>query len=125
MDPLSSLDSIAELIRRKAVTETTAKGQVSGADKSTHTQAQRAPAQKPTPEALKQRIVGLISAIDQDDVRKKHKVVRLFVENVLTWQFGEELRNDPSFSSLVDEVGAAMEGEAGLVDELMRIGEKK
>ena len=116
MDPINPLDGLAEILRQRMASEA-AKGKRPGKTENTTragTAARRAPA-----ESLRQRLETAVEAIDPDDPRRTKKALRLFVENVLAWQFGESLLNDPGFAELADEVQATLESEPGFVEKLL------
>jgi hypothetical protein len=118
MNPINPLDGLAELLRKRIASEGAGKGKRLG--KSETADAAR-DAQRPSPETLRRRLETLIEAIDPDDPARAKKVARLFVENVLAWQFGEALINDPGFADLADEVQATLESEPGFVDKLLAV----
>lgn len=121
MDPLSSLDSIADLIRRRASEATSNKADKNYSDKLSQARQKHVIAKKQTAESIKFKIVNAIRAIRDTDERKNQKLVGIFVENVLLWQLGEELINDPSFASLVDEVSSSLLTESSVINELKNL----
>jgi len=42
------------------------------------------------------------------------KAARIFLESVLTWEFGEDLVHDPRFTDLLNEINQTMETDAEL-----------
>lgn len=118
MDPINRLNGIAELLRKRIAGDATAKGKAFAAKEAPASARQTGPA---IAEALRQRIGLAIEGIAEDDPARRRKAMRLFVENVLTWQFGDALLNDPAFASLADDVQRTLEQEPGLVDELMAV----
>lgn len=121
MDPLSSLDSIADLIRRRASEATSNKADKSHSDKLSQALQKHVIAKEQTAESVKFKIVNAIRAISDQDEKKDQKIVSIFVENVLLWQFGEELINDPSFASLVDEVNSSLLKEPSVINDLKNL----
>ncbi|MGY1490761.1 hypothetical protein ACW4YW_15250 [Methylobacillus pratensis] len=120
MDPLSPLDGIAELIRRKVAAESLNKGHFQTLSKAGQSQPKATQPGKPNADAIKHKVVTQIKGISGDDPKRSHKAVTLFVENILAWQFGDELRNDPEFSGLVDNVVEVLEKEPMIVEQLMK-----
>lgn len=115
MDPINPLDRLSAILRQR-VENAGLKNKTIGAQ----TNAQQAGAQRNvSPEALRKRIAGAIEALDPDDPDREHKAARLFVENVLSWQFGDALLNDSRFTALVEEVQGALEQEPGFHESLM------
>ena len=118
MDPLNSLDSISELIRRRALEAATSKLDKSHSDKLSQARQKHIVSKVKTAESVRLKIINAISAIGDNDENKDQKLVGIFVQNVLLWQFGDELINDPSFINLVDEVSATLSKEPLVINQL-------
>ena len=118
MDPIKPLDGLSELLRKQIAKEVTAKSASKSTSKSPERQAPLS-SEAVSTEALHRKIALSVEAIQQDDPKRKQKIVRLFVESTLSWRFGAELMNDSNFYQLVDEVSQALEGEAEMVEELI------
>jgi len=121
MDPLSPLDGIAELIRRKIASEGSGKTDFRSLTKTANSATKSAVSQKSNFPGLKIKILEQVKAINVNDPKREHKAVKLFVQNILIWQFGEELLNDPSFTNLVDKVTAALESDPSVVQQLLHM----
>lgn len=119
MDPLNSLENIAELIRRRASASNKLGGEYT--DKLGKARQKHALTKQHTAESVKLKIVKAIKAIDINDVRRNQKSMSIFVESVLLWQFGDELINDPNFINLVDEVGSALLKESSILNQLNKL----
>lgn len=119
MDPIKPLNALTEILRKQIASEVAAKGGAQVAGKSTHLQ-QNQLTQRLSTSALRHKIAETVATLDPDDPRRKQKVVRIFVENALSWKFGSELMNDPGFSTLVDDVSEALEGEAGVIEQMVQ-----
>jgi hypothetical protein len=118
MDPLTSLDSIAELIRRRSLETSSGKLDKRFSEKLSQTKVKHNVAKLQTADDVKLKIVIAINAIDGSDSKKSQKIVGIFVENVLLWKFGEELINDPNFINLVDDVGSLLLKEPLIYEQL-------
>jgi hypothetical protein len=118
MDPLTSLDSIAELIRRRSLEMSSGKLDKRFSEKLSQTKVKHNVAKLQTADDVKLKIVIAINAIDGSDSKKSQKIVGIFVENVLLWKFGEELINDPNFTNLVDDVGSLLLKEPLIYEQL-------
>lgn len=116
MSSINPLDGLAEILRRRIANEAAAKGRKLGGTKET---GGAAAAQRPSPEALKQRLAEGIESIALDDPERRKKALRVFVEGVLAWQFGDALLNDPRFAELAAEVQATLEKEPQFVEHLL------
>ena len=121
MDPLSSLDSIAELIRRRVSETNSDKIDKSYSDQLSQARQKHAIAKERTAESVRLKIVKEVKAIDSQDSKKNQKTIAIFVENVLLWQFGDDLINDPNFINLVDDVGSALLKESSIIDQLSKL----
>lgn len=119
MEPINPLDALAELIRRRA-TESN-KADKSLANRLTHTNHKHTVTRHQTAESVKLKIIEAIRNIDKSDKRKNQKSVHIFVENILLWQFGDELINDPSFSQLVTDVRDAMLKDPDIAHQIVQL----
>jgi len=55
-------------------------------------------------EELEKRLFDRIAALDPNDPDKQKNLTYLFVQTILTWEFGEKLLEDPGFHELVEKV---------------------
>lgn len=118
MDPIKPLDGLTEILRKQIASEVAAKGNTRHTLKSDEVQ-QHNPAQRSSADALRHKIAEAVDILDPDDPRRKQKVVRIFVENTLSWKFGAEVMNGPGFTTLVDDISEALAGEADLIEQLV------
>jgi len=119
--PLNSLDSIAELVRKRALDKVSNKLDKSDSNKLYQASQKHAIVKLQTAEGVRLKIIAAINNIDIHDVKREQKSITIFVENVLLWQFGEELMTDPSFINLVDDVTDIFLNEPALVDQLNKL----
>lgn len=115
MNPINPLGRLADILRKRVSNEPAIKG------KATEQQTTKAPASaaRAAPEELRRRIAQSIAAIDNNDPMRGNKATRIFVEQVLTWQFGDSILNDPGFTRLVEEVQQTLEQDPGFHDALL------
>ncbi len=59
--------------------------------------------QKASLAELEKRVIERLKSISVDNV-SSNNMVRYFVESILTWEFGDEILQDPTFSDLSQEV---------------------
>lgn len=121
MDPLSSLDNIAELIRRRASEGATSKLDKTYSDKLAKARQKHALEKKKTAENVKHKIVTALQAVNDQEPENYQKMMTIFVENVLLWQFNDALANDPHFRNLVDEVSATLLQEPLVIEQLQKL----
>jgi hypothetical protein len=120
MDPIKPLDGLTEILRKRIAEEIAAKGNVSVTRKSADSHQETQPASRPTTEALRKKIATALESLDPDDPKREQKIVHIFVENTLSWQFGSELINDPGFSMLVNDISDALEPESAQIEQLIK-----
>lgn len=117
MDPINPLDRLTSILRKRVAENAGLKGKVASGQTDN---AQQAAAQRNvSPEALRKRIEISVEALDPKDPERNRKATRIFVENVLVWQFGDGLLNDSRFVALVEEVQDALEQESGFHEVLL------
>lgn len=121
MDPLNSLDSIAELIRRRASESSASNLDKSAFEKLSKARQKHVLAKQRTARDIKSKIIIAIKGINSQDPKKNQKLVGIFVENVLLWQFGDELINDLSFINLVEDVSEALSTDGFILDQLDKL----
>lgn len=117
MAPITPLDGIAEILRKRVAGEATAKGKRPGS--STQTGATGAVTRLPI-ETLRRRLASSVAKINANEPGSGEQLTRLFVESVLAWQFGEELLSDPGFTELISEVQTTLESEPGFISALLK-----
>lgn len=120
MDPIKPLDGLTEILRKRIAEEIAAKGNVSVTRKSADGHQETQPASRPTTEVLRKKIATALESLDPDDPKREQKIVHIFVENTLSWQFGSELINDPGFSMLVNDISDALEPESAQIEQLIK-----
>lgn len=120
MDPINPLDKLTALLHKKIAEEATAKTTRKELVKSSELQfGTQTP--KSSPEELRHKIIPLLKSIDINDPKRDQKMMHIFVENVLIWQFGEELLNDSAFSQLLSDVEDTLRNEPSIVKLLSEI----
>lgn len=125
MDSIKGLDGISELLRRRIAGDVSVRSRTSKTLGRAFESACSEGSQKQSVEALRERVASSLDAISFDDPARHRKITRLFVENVLTWQFGGELITDPGFTALVDEVQVMLENEPSVVEQLIEATRKE
>lgn len=117
MDPINSLNKLTEILRKRVAAEATEKrkGVAPGRGAENTASTRRA-----STAALREQIAHSIRAIDPDDPSRAAKTMHVFVESVLSWQFGAELLSDPGFSDLVGDVQRTLESDPEFFKALER-----
>lgn len=118
MDPINPLNSLAELLWKRIASEAAEKQA-----KRTSVQRQRSQqtgdGRGTDVAALRVQIADAVRTIDPDDPSRNSKAMHVFVENVLAWQFGSGILNDPAFADLAANVQSALEKDS-VVSELLQ-----
>lgn len=117
MDPVGRLDQVLRLISRQM------------AERASRLDAGTAPSQaSATPPsrrvalgALKERVRGRLRSIDPGDPRRQQKARRVFLESVLSWQFGDELLLDRGFEEMIAGVQEALQEHPRLEQRLTQL----
>lgn len=116
MDPISPLNGLTELLRKRITAEASGKrggpssrSKEAGAGRLEH---------KADVEALREQVIRSMQAIDPADSTRSTKTMRVFVESVLVWQFGTGVLSDPTFANLVSDVQAALESDSTVSEAL-------
>lgn len=119
MNPINPLGRLAEILRKRVSNEPAIKG------KATKQQVTKSSVStlRAAPGELQKRISQSIAAIDINDPMRGNKATRIFVEQVLTWQFGDNMLNDPGFARLVEDVQQTLEQDPGFHDALFATSE--
>lgn len=73
--------------------------------------------------SLQQLVALRVRALSPDDPQRPRKAFRIFLESVLTQEFGRDRASDPGFHQLIDQVMHQMEGDEGLNCAVLQAGE--
>lgn len=126
MDPIKPLSALNALLGQRIASRRSEQGGATGKTSQSAaaaTSAAGSTAAATTLEELRRRIGEAVQSIDPADPDRRHKTARVFAENVLRWQFGDDILNDPRIAELLDEVGAVLELEGdGLIAALQDAG---
>lgn len=117
MDKINSLNNIVELFRSKTTNRTT------GTKKKTNSSKTRKSdiTKKLSTEELEHSIKHKIMQLDHsaEDFRSKANI--LLIENILTWEFGNSIQNDPEFIALREKINNTIKDNTTLNGDLDRL----
>lgn len=114
MEPVSNVGRLLESLRKQLVEK-----QGKNLGTSSRQRAGSAPAgTRIGIGELQKGVASKLQALDPNDVRFQSKATRAFLESVLSWEFGEHLKQDPKFYALVDELQAAMVADSAVASDL-------
>lgn len=106
MDPIKRISELAALIKLDTSVSQSqrskAKSRISSLDNSS-TDSELQLFESNGIDDLKKKIYERINSIEEND-RSLEKVTMIFIETALSWQFGENIKNDPRFFTITREV---------------------
>lgn len=118
MDPVGRLDQVLRLIGRQMAER--ASRLESGTVASSRAAA-TPPSRRASLGALKEKVRGRLRGLDPDDPGRQQKARRVFLESVLSWQFGDELLLDRGFEEMIAGVQEALQAHPRLEQRLAQL----
>lgn len=117
VDPTGSISQVMEILRRQISTpdNTQASAKATAARQPTKTSE---PAKRDRDvKALERKIASRIRLLPLDSDKELRVAIRVFMEDILLAEFGEELGQDPSFYEMVDGLAATVSCDKNLSGE--------
>ncbi len=118
MDPVSNVSQLVAILRK----------QLAESQNKPNTSANVSPPPKSALtsgrlniDELQRKTREKIGRLDPSDPKVQHKSIRIFLESVLTWQFGESLIEDPKFYGLLEDVQNAIESDPDVCQNLTNL----
>lgn len=118
MDPVGRLDQVLQLISRQMAER--ASRLDAGALSPSHASA-TPPSRRASLGTLKERVRGRLRSLDPNDPGRQQKARRVFLESVLSWQFGDELLLDRGFEEMISGVQEALQAHPRLEQKLAQL----
>lgn len=118
MDPVGRLDQVLQLIGRQMAER------ASRLDAGTLAPSRAAvtvPARRAALGQLKEKVRGRLRSLDPHDPGRQQKARRVFLESVLSWQFGDDLLLDRRFEEMIAGVQEALQSHPGLEQRLAQL----
>jgi hypothetical protein len=109
MDPVNSLSDIVRLLRQRLASRATGTAEAPAARPGTAA-AQGRVRPRPSADEIKLRIGERLSALPSPE-RCGSRGARIFVETVITWEFGSQILRDPEFSDVASDVVATLRND--------------
>ena len=103
MDPVSGLNQLMQVLRQKLSERPPAIAKKQTASANTTADAST----KVSVDAIKRKIGARIKTLPDGEAAST-QAAQIFVEAVMTWEFGDQLLQDPQFSQLAKDVVKAM-----------------
>jgi len=117
MDKISGLNNIVEILQSQASRKKAKAGQKSPSQSS----RSRLSVNKPGTEELENNIKSKIKELDASATDFQNKANTIVIENILFWEFGDEIQNDPEFISLKDKIYTAISDNRSLNSDFDRL----
>ena len=123
MDKITGINHAAKILHDRS-TENTSKAQkkstsTSGSKNSNKT---RQPDRQKLPlKELEQLIKSKVSSMDSNDKNFIESANNIIVEQLLTWEFGEEIADDPEFITLKRKISTAIKNNVPLNDDFDKL----
>jgi len=118
MDSVGRLDQVLRLISRQMAER--ASRLDAGAAAPSRASA-TPPSRRLALGALKERVRGRLRGLDPSDPRRQQKARCVFLESVLSWQFGDELLLDRGFEEMIAGVQEALQEHPRLEQRLTQL----
>jgi len=118
MDPVNRLDQIIQVIGRQ-MSERASRLEAGAQPLPAATPSRTA--RRPSLAVLKLKVQERLKALDPEDPRRAEQARRIFLESVLSWQFGNELLLDRGFEEVVSGVQEAISADPHVDARLARL----
>ena len=119
MDPLGGISPVMEILRRQ-MSENLEKLRQGGSVAVGGRPLPRIEG-RPVAPTLRQTLARRIRSMDARDPQFQEKATALFVESILTTEFGEDLVNDAGFRQMIRDVALTMRTEPAVAEDLARL----
>ncbi len=119
MDPVNGLSQLVQILRQKVTEHSPALSQ----QKVSHSGTANTPLRtgtKASIEETKRKIGERIKALSDEDARST-KGAQIFVEVVMTWEFGNQLLQDAQFTELSKDIVTTMSGNSTVWTQLQTL----
>jgi len=117
MDKINGLNNILAILRKQIRGPARSKSNSQELDTNTDEKDDVATSSLELKE-LEKRLFDRVAALDSNDPAKQKNATYVFVQTVLTWEFGEKLLEDPGFHELVEKVSELFQSNTKLRDSL-------
>jgi hypothetical protein len=121
MDPLGAVSPLMDVLRRQMsenLTKLRQSGSASGARTPPRIES------RPVAPNVRQTLARRLRSMDPRDPQFQDKATALFVQSILTSEFGEELVNDAGFRQVIRDVALTMREEPAIAEDLARLFEE-
>ena len=116
MDPLTNSSPVMDVLRRQMSENLERLRKKGGTAASARALPQLA--SRPIAPTLRQTLARRIKSLDATDPQFQRKATALFVESILTAEFGERMINDPDFRLVIREVAGVMSAQPAIANDL-------
>lgn len=102
MDKINGLNQIVEILQSRLSKSN--KKEKSSTTKSPKTKAETRSSEKHTIEDLEIKISSKFKSLNKNSQDYKRTAVNIFIDEVLVWEFGNNIIADPEFSKLKEKI---------------------
>jgi hypothetical protein len=116
---IDRLNGVMEVLRRQ-IAESARRMDVQGKSSRDPSATLGAASSKPPLPEVKRRIQERLGALSKNDPDRNRKAQRLFIESVLTWEFGDALLLDKRFEEMLDRVQEGLAAAPEVIQQFDR-----
>ncbi len=123
MDKITGINHAAKILHDRS-TERTGKAQkksTSTSDSKSSNKTHQTDKQQVPIKELEQAIKLKVASLDPDGENFIETANNIIIEQLLTWEFGEDITNDPEFITLKSKISAAIKNNIPLNDDFDKL----
>ena len=119
IDPTGNISQVMEILRRQISTPDNAQASLRSAAMARQAKSleKDRTARGNDPKALERKIASRIRLLPLDSDKELRTAIRVFMEDVLLAEFGDELGQDPGFYEMVESLATTVSGDKALSGE--------
>ena len=102
MDKINGLNQIVEMLQSRLSKSN--KKEKSSTTKSPKTKAETRSSEQHTIEDLEIKITSKFKSLNKNSQNYKQTAVNIFIDEVLVWEFGNNITTDPEFTKLKEKI---------------------
>lgn len=111
MEPINGLSNILEVLRRQ-ISDNAQRLDKTGKTGSYRTAENASTSGAASPKELRALIYERLKGMNSNEAQYKHKAKRLFLESVVTWEFGGDIVRDQNFDDMLNSIQDAIDSNA-------------
>lgn len=126
MAQIEGLGYMLEVLRRRMSSTAHRPQSSSSSGRTSNTEAPAPPQPRASVDALREKVRERIGGLDPREGEHREKAIRIFLESIILWEFGDELAPTHEFSEIITNIRSEMNAHPtlrshlnSLVDELL------